>query len=89
MFIDDEEPPQPEVVVPVESQPQEETPELPIPEPEVPEEEPPPKSTTTPAQEYVEWKRKTGIYDASLREFQEHTQWKQKMDLYDTSLLDL
>ena len=56
LFIDDE-PPQPEVVVPVEPQPQEETPEPPIPEPEVPEEPkkqeeetPPPQSTTTPAQ---------------------------------------
>ena len=96
LFIDDESP-QPEVVVEPQQKEEEETPERPIPEPEVPEEPPqqeeeetpPPKTTTTPAQEYVEWKRKTGIYDASLREFQEHTRWKQKMDLYDTSLLDL
>ena len=47
-----------------------------------------PKSTT-PTQGFAEWKRETGLYDASLREFQEFVEWKQKMELYDTSLLDL
>ena len=93
--------PEPEVVVPTEPQPEEEeeTPEPPVPEQEAPEDEPqqeeeeeetpPPQSTTTLAQQHMEWKRMTGLKNVSLREFQEHMQWQQKIDLYDTSLLDL
>ena len=48
-----------------------------------------PPNISTPAQEFAEWKRETGIYDASLSEFKEFAAWTQKMELYDTSLLDL
>ena len=44
---------------------------------------------STPAQEFAEWKRETGLYDMSLAEFQEFTAWKQIVELHDTSLLDL
>jgi len=112
LFIDDE-PPQPQEVVPAEPeqetptpqqqqetptppQEEEETPPPPPPAPAAPSparvqpepETPPPKSTTL-AQEFAEWKRDTGNYDMSLREYKEFVEWKQKMELYDTSLLDL
>ena len=56
----------------------------PIPKPQVA----PPK-ISTPAQEFAEWKRETGIYDMALSQYQEFAAWKQKMELYDTSMLDL
>ena len=70
LFIDDE-PPQPEA--PAEpQQEEEETPEPPVPEPEAPaepqqEQETPPPQSTTPTQEYAEWKRETGL-NVSLRD---------------------
>ena len=91
LFVDDD-PPQPEVLAePQQQEPEQEEEEAvaPTPPPPVPEPQAAAPQSTTPAQEFAEWKRETGIYDASLREFREFTQWQQKMDLYDTSLLDL
>ena len=87
LFLDDD-PPQPEVLTEP-PQPQEVVAPPPPPSPPVPEPEAAAPKISTPAQEFAEWKRETGLYDASLREFQEFAGWKQKMDLYDTSLLDL
>ncbi|MFM7980384.1 MAG: hypothetical protein ACKPKO_13810, partial [Candidatus Fonsibacter sp.] len=87
LFIDDE-PPQPQEVLAEPQQPEEpeqETPPPPlVPQPEAPAEPPqeqeeqgtPAPTSTTPTQGFADWKRETGLYDASLREFQEFTQWK-------------
>ena len=101
LFLDDD-PPQPEVLTePPQPQevpappPQEQQGAAPTPAPPPPPPPPIPEpqaagpNIPTPAQEFAEWKRGTGLYDASLREFQEFAGWKQKMDLYDASLLDL
>ena len=48
-----------------------------------------PPKIATPAQEFAEWKRETGIYDMTLSEYQKFAAWKQNMEVYDTSLLDL
>ena len=48
-----------------------------------------PPKISSPAQEFAEWKRETGIYDTTLSQCQEFAAWKQKMELYGTSLLDL
>ena len=91
LFVDDDpSPPQQQEQQQQEEAPQQEEP-LAAPEEEPPVEEPavaPPKISTL-AQEFAEWKRETGIHDASLSEYNNHKAWKQNLELYDTSLLDL
>ena len=96
LFVDDNDPPQP--------QQQEQQEELPVEEPQVEEppqqEEPPVEEAPveepvvappalTLEQEFEEWKRETEIYDMTLSEYKKEKEWKQKMELYDTSLLDV
>ena len=86
MFVDDDDdPPQPEVLA---EPPQAQEPETPPPPP-VPEPQAATPKISTLAQALAEWKRETGVYNVSLREYKEFVEWKQKMELYDASLLDL